>query len=466
MTSSIRSAKAARLDPAFVESLRDIVGDAHVLTDPDVLASYTIDWTGRFVGATPAVVRPGSVEEVAALTARCRDQGIAIVPQGGNTGMVGGGVPLHGEVVVSLRRLSRVETVDAAAGQVTAGAGATLAAVQAAAKDAGWDYGVDLGGRDSATIGGNVATNAGGLRVLRYGDTRAQLLGVQAVLGNGDVVEHLGGLLKDNTGYPLHALLCGSEGTLGIVTAVRLRLVSPAPQRVAAILGVKDPATAVAIALELRRTLPSLSAAELMLRAGVELVCTVSGAAPPLPAAYDAYLLVEASGVDDPMPELTAALGGIGGVEDAAVADDPQRIAALFRYREGHTEAINSLGTPHKLDVTLPSGVLAEMVQRLPSVVGAVAPGASVWLFGHVGDGNIHVNVTGIAPDDERVDDAVFRAVAAAGGSISAEHGIGSAKRRWLELNRSPEERRAFAAIKRALDPEGVMNPHVLIGTA
>jgi FAD/FMN-containing dehydrogenase len=225
----------------------------------------------------------------------------------------------------------------------------------------------------------------------------------------------------------------------------------------------KDPATAVAVALELRRTLPSLSAAELMLRAGVELVCTVSGAAPPLPAAYDAYLLVEASGVDDPTPELTAALGAIGGVEDAAVAEDPQRIAALFRYREGHTEAINSLGTPHKLDVTLPNGVLAEMVERLPSIVAAVAPGASVWLFGHVGDGNIHVNVMGIPPDDERVDDAVFRAVAAVGGSISAEHGIGTAKRKWLGLNRSPEERRAFVGIKHALDPAGIMNPHVLV---
>ena len=466
MASPIRSVTAARLDPAFVGSLRDVVGDAHVLTEPDVVASYAIDWTGRFVGATPAVVRPGTLEEVAAVVARCRDQGVAIVPQGGNTGMVGGGVPLHGELVVSLRRLSRMEPVDAAGGQLTAGAGATLAAVQTAATRAGWAYGVDLGGRDSATIGGNVATNAGGLRVLRYGDTRAQLLGVEAVLGNGDVVEHLGGLLKDNTGYPLHALLCGSEGTLGIVTAVRLRLVPQAPQRVAAILGMKDPATAVAIALELRRTLPTLSAAELMLRSGVELVCRVSGAAPPLPVGYDAYLLVEASGAYDPTPELTAALGAIGGVEDAAVAEDPQRIAALFRYREGHTEAINSLGTPHKLDVTIPNRVLAEMVERLPSVVAAVAPGASVWLFGHVGDGNIHVNVTGIPSDDERVDDAVFRAVAAVGGSISAEHGIGTAKRRWLELNRSPEERRAFASIKRALDPEGIMNPHVLVEPA
>jgi FAD/FMN-containing dehydrogenase len=463
VTVPIRAQTAAPLDPDLVESLREIVGGPHVLTEPDVVASYSVDWTGRYVGSAAAVVRPGAVEEVAAVVAHCRSHGVAIVPQGGNTGMVGGGVPLHGEVVVSLRRLCRLGPVDAAAGQLTAQAGVTLAVVQAAARESGWAYGIDLGGRDSATIGGNVATNAGGLRVLRYGDTRAQLLGVEAVLGTGDVVRHLGGLLKDNTGYALHSLLCGSEGTLGIVTAVRLRLVPPATLRVAAILGMRDTVSALAAAQELRRTLPALSAAELMLRGGVELVCGVTGAPSPLAAPHEAYLLVEASGTADPTAALTTAVASLAGVEDAAVAVEPQRIAALFRYREGHTEAINSLGAPHKLDVTLPNDALAEMVGRFPAIVRAVDPAASVWLFGHVGDGNIHVNVTGVAPDDERIDDAVFRAVAEVGGSISAEHGIGTAKRRWLELNRSPEELRAFAAIKGALDPDGIMNPHVLV---
>lgn len=457
------SPAVSSVSPELVRAFVDVVGRAHVLTEPDVVASYVVDWTGRFRGATPVVVRPGSVGEVAALVALCRAHGVAVVPQGGNTGMVGGGVPLHGEAVVSLRRLDAIGPLDAAGGQLTAQAGATLAGVQAAARDAGWAYGVDLGGRDSATIGGNVATNAGGLRVLRYGDTRAQVLGVQAVLGNGDVVEHLAGLLKDNTGYALHALMCGSEGTLGFVTAVRLRLVPPAPARVAAILGMKDAASAVDAAQALRRTLPNLSAAELMLRSGVELVCSVSGAPPPLVAPHGAYLLVEASGTADPTAELTEAVAGLSGVEDAAVALDPQPIAALFRYREGHTEAINSLGPPHKLDVTLPNDVFADMVERLPSLVDAIVPGASVWLFGHVGDGNLHVNVTGVPPDDERVDEAVFRAVAEVGGSISAEHGIGTAKLRWLGLNRSPAELRAFVAIKRALDPDGIMNPHVLV---
>jgi FAD/FMN-containing dehydrogenase len=449
-------------DPKLLAALADVVGGPHLLTDPEVTVSYAADWTGRFRGATPAVVRPGSTSEVAEVVRLCRTHGTAVVAQGGNTGMVGGGVPLHGEVVLSLRRLDDAGPVDGAAGQLTARAGCTLASVQAAAAAAGWTYGVDLGGRDSATIGGNVATNAGGLRVLRYGDTRAQVLGVEAVLGTGAVVSHLGGLVKDNTGYPLHALLCGSEGTLAVVTAARLRLVPAAPARVVAILGMASAAAAVAAAQQLRRTLPSLSAAELMLDPGVALVGRVLGMAPPLGRPHAAYLLVEASGQTDPTPALSDAVACLDGMEDAAVAVEPVRAAALWRFREGHTEAINSIGPPHKLDTTLPAGVLAETVERIPAVVAAVAPGAAVWLFGHVGDGNVHVNVTGVDPDDERVDDAVFRVVAEAGGSISAEHGIGTAKRRWLPLNRSPSELEAFAAIKRALDPDGILNPHVL----
>jgi FAD/FMN-containing dehydrogenase len=453
---------AARIDPALIPALTDVVGRPNVVVDPDVTASYAVDWTGRYRGATPVVVRPGSTAETAEVVRRCRHFGTPIVPQGGNTGMVGGGVPLAGEVVCSLRRLDGVEAVDPAAGQLTARAGVPLAGVQQAAAAAGWAYGVDLGGRDSATIGGNVATNAGGLRVIRYGDTRAQVLGVEAVLGTGAVVSHLGGLIKDNTGYPLHALLCGSEGTLGVVTAVRLRLVAPAPSRVVALLGMRGAHAAVAAAQELRRTLPSLSAAELMLESGVALVSRTLSLPQPLPQPHAAYLLVEASGVTDPIAALSDAVASLEGVEDAAVAPEPAPAAALFRYREGHTEAINSLGPPHKLDVSFPPDVLAEMIDRLPSVVAAVAPSADVWLFGHVGDGNVHVNVTGVDPDDDGVDDAVFRAVAEVGGSISAEHGIGTAKRRWLHLGRSQAELDTFAAIKAALDPDGILNPNVL----
>ena len=207
------------LEPHLVERFRDVVGGDNVLLEPDAMASYAIDWTGRFKGEPLAVVRPADSAQVSAVVAQCKDSGIAIVPQGGNTGLVGGGVALSGEVVVSLRRLSWIVDVDPKGGQLTVGAGTSIADVRAAASLAGWDYGVDLGSRDSATMGGTIATNAGGLQVLRHGPTRAQLLGVEAVLGTGSTVAHLGGLLKDNTGYDLGGLLCGSEGTLGVVTA-------------------------------------------------------------------------------------------------------------------------------------------------------------------------------------------------------------------------------------------------------
>jgi FAD/FMN-containing dehydrogenase len=458
------------LPPTVQRALVDIVGPRQVVLDPDARAPYERDWTGRFTGSTPAVVRPGTVEEVAACVAVCADAGVALVPQGGNTGLVGGGVPLAGEIVLSTRRLDRLDPVDEVAGQLTAGAGVTVAAVQAAAAGAGWRYAVDLAARDSATVGGTVATNAGGLHVLRYGATRSQLAGIEAVLGDGSIVRHLHGLVKDNTGYDLAGLLCGSEGTLGVVTAARLRLV-PRPRAVTtALVGLPDAGTAVRAVAAWRAAVPELEAAELFLAAGLDLVCAAFGLAHPFPARPPVYVLVEAGGVDDPTERLAAALeeslaaAGMG--DDAvAVATEPGTRAQLWRYREEHTTAINTVGPPHKLDVTLPPAALAAFVEDVPAVVAAVDPAARTWLFGHVGDGNVHVNVTGPAPDDDRVDGAVLEAVAARGGSISAEHGIGTAKRRWLALNRTPAELAAFAAIKRALDPAGILNPAVLVAT-
>ncbi|MGH9092737.1 MAG: FAD-binding oxidoreductase, partial [Acidimicrobiales bacterium] len=216
----------------------------------------------------------------------------------------------------------------------------------------------------------------------------------------------------------------------------------------------------------LRREVASLSAVELMVEDGLALACRSAGLAPPFAAAHPAVLLVEASAARDPLDELSAAVASLEGVADVAVATEPSRAAALWRYREAHTEAVNALGAPHKLDVALPAGALAAFVARVPGVVAAADPHARTWLWGHVGDGNVHVNVTGVAPDDDRVDDAVLRAVVAEGGSISAEHGIGTAKRRWLGLVRSPAELDAFRALKAALDPDGVLNPHVLLPPA
>jgi FAD/FMN-containing dehydrogenase len=445
-----------------VDRLREVVGD-QVITDPELIASYTADWTRRFEGSAPAVVRPGSTAEVAGVVLACRELGVALVPQGGNTGLVGGGVPLHGEVVLSLRRLQALEPVDSLAGQLTAGAGVPLSTLHQAAAAAGWAYGVDLASRDSATVGGTVATNAGGTHVLRYGDTRAQLLGVEAVLGTGSVVSHLGGLVKDNTGYHLPGLLCGSEGTLAVVTAARLRLVPDTPSRTVAVLAFDTVSDALDASVELRQALPSLEACELFVSAGLELVRSVTGLPAPFPESHPVYLLVEAADRSDPTDALAEATGSVGHVIDVVVATEPVRRAALWRYREAHTEAINTLGPPHKLDVTLPLGALAEFMGRVPDTVQAVVPDARTWLFGHAGDGNIHVNVSGLAPDDDRVDEAVFELVGQFAGSISAEHGIGTAKRRWLRLSRSPEEIRAFRSIKAALDPEGILNPHVLL---
>jgi FAD/FMN-containing dehydrogenase len=443
--------------------LAAIVGGQNLLTDPELVAGFCVDFTGRFRGSTPAVVRPAGTAEVAAVVRWCRQHGVAVVPQGGNTGLVGGGVPLDGEVVLSAGRLTAAIDVDEAGGHLTAAAGVTIAAVQHAAADPGWAYGVDFAARDSATVGGSIATNAGGLRHLRHGDTRRQLVGIEAVLGTGDVVSHLAGLDKDNTGYDLAGLLCGSEGTLGVITAATLRLVPRAPERVTALLGFGDLAGAVSAAAQLRRGVPGLEALELVRGDGVALVCDRFGLPMPMDPLPPVLLLAEAAGTEDPSAVFADAVEGLEGVVAVSAAVDPHGRGRLWRYRELHTEAINQLGTPHKLDVTLPQSEIAAFTEELPAVVAAAAPAAALWLFGHLGDGNLHVNLTGIGPDDDVVDDAVLRLVASYRGSISAEHGIGTAKRRWLHLNRSDAELRAFRAIKAALDPDGICNPGALL---
>lgn len=448
---------------ALLGTLRAAVGEVHVLTDPDVVAGQVRDWTGRFTGSTPAVVRPATVEEVAVVLRACREAGATIVPQGGNTGLVGGSVPLHGELVLDLRRLDALGPVDARTGQTTAQAGVTIARLHAHARAAGWEYGVDLGARDSATVGGTIATNAGGVHVLRYGATRRQVVGVEAVLADGRIMRRLVGLEKDNTGYDLAGLLCGSEGTLAVITAARLRLVPRPTHVVVTLLAFDDVDAALDAVGGLRRAIDSLRAVELFFQDGLDLVCDRLGLARPFAARHDAFVLVEAAAGTDPTVELAEAVDTVVGVADVAVAGDDRAARDLWRYREAHTEAINLLGPPHKLDVTLPAGQLSGFVSEVRDHVAAVAPDAIVWLFGHAADGNIHVNITGVEPDDDRVTDAVLQLVARRHGSISAEHGIGTAKRRWLTLVRSATEIDAFRAIKRALDPDGVLNPHVLI---
>jgi FAD/FMN-containing dehydrogenase len=447
------------------ESLRAIVGQANVLDDPDVTERYRVDWTGRFRGAAATVVRPGTTEEVVEIVRLCRAAGVAIVPQGGNTGLVGGGVPLDGELVLSLERMAAIEHVDALAGQLVAQAGASLAAVQNAAVEAGWAYGVDIAARDTATIGGTVATNAGGLRTVRYGDTRRQLTGLELVTGTGATLSELSGVLRNNTGYNLPALVCGSEGTLGAITRVRVRLVPSFPNRSTALLRFANPRDAANAAESLRRVLPTVESIELFFGDGMQLVCDAFGLTPPFTNAEGGYVLVEAADVDDPTAQLAAAVESLAGVSDVAVADDSLRRAALWQYRERHTDAIATIGVPHKLDVAVPAGSLADFIAAIPPVVERAAPGARVFNFGHAGEAAVHVNVVGPDPDDDAVDEAVLRLVAEFGGSISAEHGVGRAKVAWLDFAYSAEEQELRRDIRGVFDPDRIMNPGVLLTT-
>ena len=447
----------------LARELRGVVGGAHVLADPDVTGRYRRDWTGRFTAGPALVVRPETTEEAAAIVQLCLRREVAIVPQGGNTGLVGGSVPLSGELVLSTERLAGVEAVTEHAGDVTARAGTPLAEVQRAALDSGWRYGVDIASRDSATIGGTVATNAGGLRVLRYGDTRRQLVGVEVVTGTGEVVSALGGTLRDNTGYHLPSLLAGSEGTLGVVTRVRVRLVPRLRERTTALVRFGRESDAATSAEAVRGVLPDVESAELFFGPGLELVCSAFGLPAPFRETAGGYLLVEAAGTGDPTAALADAVAGLPGVADVAVAGDQAARDRLWRYRELHTEAVATVGTAHKLDVALPPGSLAAFVAQVPRVVSEVAPGARTWLFGHGGESSVHVNVTGPANDDDSVDDAVLQLVTGMDGSISAEHGVGRTKLGWLGVARGEADLALLRRVKAAFDPAGIMNPAVLV---
>lgn len=447
----------------LADDLAGVVGRAHVLADPDVKASYETDITGRFGGPAALVVRPGDTGQVAGVLRACAAAGACVVPQGGNTGLVGGGVPAGGEVVLSLVRLDEIGPVDDAAGQVPVGAGVTLAALQRRLAGTAWAFGVDHGGRDAATLGGMAATNAGGAQVLRHGPMRAQVAGLEAVLANGGVIRRMSGVIKDNAGLDLPGLLVGSEGTLAVITALRLRLVPALPHAVTALAGVPDTAAALGLLQGLRAGAPSLQAVELFHRDGLELVCARRRLPDPLERPFDTYVLVECAARVDPLEELAAALEGAVGDADVAVATDTASRRALWEYREGHNEAIGAEGVPHKLDVCLPLGRLASFEDELRARVHEAAPGTRTIVYGHLGDGNLHVNLLGLEPGDERLDEAVLRLAAEHGGSISAEHGVGIAKAGWLHLSRGRAEIAAMAAIKRALDPAGVLNPGKLL---
>lgn len=446
-----------------------IAGREHVLTDADVTVGYTTDWTRRYRGSARCVVRPGSTGEVAAVVSACARHGAAIVPQGGNTGLVAGGVPYHASpgaapVVLSTRRLTRLDPVDTLAGQVTAGAGVTIAALREHASRSGFEYGVNLASRESATVGGTIATNAGGIQAIRYGRTRAQVLGVQAVLADGSVVTRLGGVEADSSGYDLAHLLVGAEGTLGVVTAARLRLWPAPPPALTLLAGVGGITEAVALQAKIRVTVP-VRAVEYFEAAGLELVRAHTGLPAPLPVGYPGYLLADVAsseaGSDEDPADYAERLAVTPELQTASVAVDGPGREALWAYRERHTESISAAGVPHKLDVAMPLTELAGFRKELDAVISRLNARAIV--FGHIGLGNLHVNVLGPDPDDETADEAVLRLAAEHDGTISAEHGIGRAKAPLLHLGRTQPEIAAMRAIKSALDPDALFNPGTVL---
>ncbi len=454
------------LDGTVAKQFEEIVGTNHALHEHELTAAYITDWTGRFRGQSPMVLRPADTSQVSELVKVAARAGVKIVPQGGNTGLVGGSVPLHGEVVISTLRMDHCGPVDALAQQVTVGAGVTLADAQSHVALFNLDIGVDLAARDTCTIGGMIATNAGGINVVRYGSMRDQVLGVEAVLSDGSVISHLEGLEKDNTGYNFPALLAGSEGTLAIITKARLRLHPHLSERCSAMVAFRTVDDAVVATSQLRRTLPALQAVEVIFSEAMNLVSAHIGSSVPVGGEAEAWLIVEVAATSDPTDGLATAIDELGPlVLDVAVGVDASTRNSLWQFREKITEAISTQGTPHKLDVTLGASRLSEFVTESPSLISTVDDRATAVMFGHLGDGNVHVNILGAdgSEPEEGVDHAVLNYVAQLGGSISAEHGIGTAKREFLHLNRSSAELAAFRAIKMGLDPQGILNPNVLL---
>lgn len=438
---------ASVTDP-LVEQLRAV---APTVDDPDICAAYGMDWTRRFAGPVRAVVRPTGVAEVAAALRVCSAAAVPVVPQGGNSSIVGGSVPGPADppsVVMSLTGLDSLGPIEELGGSVTAGAGVTLAALHAHAAGAGMVYGVDLAARDSATVGGTIATNAGGIRVCAYGMTRAQVLGVECVLSDGSVLSRLVGLPKDNTGYDFGSLMAGSEGTLGVITAARLRLRPAPPPTMVMMTGVRDLGAALELA---RASVPAggtLLGAEVVDAEGMRMVCAFIGESAPVAGDFPYLLLVEATELDPP-----------DGVEGVFGLDAPDR-RRLWRYREDMSEAVSALGVAHKLDVSVP---LANLDAMADGVRGLVPPTARVSVFGHLADGNLHIEITGADPEDEALDRAIFDLATGLGGAVSAEHGVGRAKSSWLGLSRSEAEIDAMRRIKTALDPAGILNPGALL---
>jgi FAD/FMN-containing dehydrogenase len=458
----------------LIERFKAIVGEKYALTDPDVQAAYLHEMRDRWVGHTPLVLRPETVEQVAAILKLANETRTAIVPQGGNTGLVGGQIPHHGEIVLSLNRMTRIREIDPVSNTITVEAGVTLQRTREAAAEAGRLYPQLLPSEGSCTIGGNLSTNAGGVAAIAHGIARSHVLGLEVVLADGRVLNNLNKLKKDNTGYDLKNLFIGAEGTLGIITAAVLRLV-PRPHAVeVAFLGVPSPQAAVELlGVAQSRAGGDVTSFELLTRFGMECVLQhVAGTRDPLDEPHPWYVLMEISsqmsaGLRDVVEDIFETGVERGLVEDGAIAETLEQSKAFWRIREEVGEVQKKLGGSIKHDVSVPVAAVPAFIEEANAAVLAVVPGARPFPFGHVGDGNIHYNVSqpegadkaAFLAQEDKVQDAVFNIVLKHGGSISAEHGIGIAKRDRLPKVKDPVAIELMRTLKAALDPNGILNP-------
>jgi len=406
------------------------------------------------------LVRPGSPDEVAALLRACRDAGAHVTVQGGRTSLVAGTVPEHDDVLLSTERLTGISEVDATERRVRTGAGVPLATVQRAAAAAGLVFGVDLAARDSATVGGMASTNAGGLHTIRYGDMREQVAGIDIVLPDGSFVQRRSEVRCDNTGYDLTSLFVGAEGTLGVITELDLWL-RPAPgHRLTALCGFADLNSLIEDARQFADD-SNIAALELIDGRGAALAAQRLGIAVPISTAW--LLLIELAGSVDPTDQLAAMVGGANLAAPPAVGADAAAQQRLWQVRESLAQVVGLFGPPLKFDVSLPLSAIPSFADRSTALVADHAPDAIPVLFGHVGQGNLHLNVLRCDGAAERhLYEAMLNLIAAQGGNISSEHGIGSRKRDYLGLSRQPGDVAAMRTIKAAFDPTGYLNPAVL----
>jgi FAD/FMN-containing dehydrogenase len=471
------NAPSASLPRDLIDRFAAIVGAPYAVREPHDIAPYLAERRELFHGRTPVVLRPGTVGEVAAIAMLANETRTPIVPQGGNTGLVGGQVPDESgtEIVVSLSRLNRIRAVDAAADAMIVEAGVILADAQAAAEAADRLFPLSLAAEGSCQIGGNLSTNAGGTGVLRYGNTRELVMGLEVVLPDGRVWDGLRGLRKDNTGYDLKHLFVGAEGTLGIITAAVLKLFPLPRSYAAAFVAVPSPAAAVSLLSHLRaRCGERVTGFELIGRVVLAMVLEhIPGARDPLPAVSPWYVLVELSdsteggALDSLLEEALGSAAEAGLATDAAVATSQAQRAAFWKLREDVTEAQKADSVSIKHDVSVPVSRVPELIEKAGAALASRYPDIRIVAFGHVGDGNIHYNCSKSRRQDSReffaqapeVNRVVYDVVKSLEGSISAEHGLGVLKRDEIARYKSALELDMMRAIKRTLDPNGIMNP-------